>query len=948
MTTIRKKLILLILIIQPFLVWATNYTSTTNGNWSSSSTWSPSGVPGSSDNVTIANTVTLDANENVNSITINSSKTLTVSSSNTLTVYGNFTNNGTFTYTTGTVTFVGSVNQTIGGSSTTTFYNLTANPSASTDTVSLSKAIHVNNNLTISQGVFACSTFSITGNTTGTMSMASGTTLVLGLPSSSTLPAFPSTFTNANISLDPASTVIYQANNTSTGQTVSAVPYYGNLIITTSSAGTSGASLFYVRTNISIGSGVTFKMNSTTDSIKGNITIASSGYYESMAVNSYFWGNISNNGIFSNEGYFYFYGNTNQTITGSVSQPINYFFIEMIPEPKATTDTLFIEGNIQVSQGINNTGTVVVPAAYNDSVEIGGHLTNHGTYTALNGVTYFYNGAGAHEILYNPVTVHQLTIATALEFSCNTTVTSDYTHLSGNLTLGDTLFLAGNFIHNTTGTVSGGMVCMNGNHNQTIGGTYAPNMTIWINQASATDTVKLADSVNFYGVTITRGVLDVTSNNYSINDVRGFTNNGTFLAHNGTVYFTPVYSYSIGGSSTNPFNNVVCQSSSGGTVSMASSQTIKGNFSINSVYFDENYNLTVGGNITNNGSFASLTGSVTTLNGNANQIIGGTHSLTFYNLIQKQASATDTVFLGEGITVSHNLADSGGVFDCQNYQIIGNNSGTFTMASGTNMLLGSASSSTNVAFPTLFTTAHTTLNSASTMSYVANTAQTISSTPTTYGNLTLGSGSSTTRKTPASSPLAIAGNLNIAANTTLVENTGTINLTGNLTNADSLVFTTGALNISGNFINNGMLTAGTGTVTLNGTAGQTIGGSAVTAFYNLTGSSSGTETITLGNSETVSHNFLISSGTFTLAGASYNLNVAGNFTNNSSLTASSGTVVMNGSGTQTIGGSAVSNFYNLTVNGTSSTVVNLGNNQKISQNLNVSTGSLNTSTYHIN
>jgi len=949
MITLSKKLALFIFIIQPFLVWAANYTSTVNGNWSSSSTWSPSGVPGSTDTVTIANTVTLDANESVYSITINSSKTLTVSSSNTLTVYGNFTDNGTFTYSTGTVTFAGSVNETIGGSSTISFYNLTTYPSASTDTVFINKAIYVNNNFTISEGVFACKTFTITGNTSGTMSMASGTTLVLGLTSSSTLSYFPSTFTNAHISLDVASTVVFQANNTSTGQAISSLPYYGNLLVTTSSAGTAGSNVFVVKGNLTIASGITFKEDAgTADTIKGNLVINSGATYDVYSSTEHLKGNVTNNGTYHSTYTTYFDGSTNQVLNGA-NGSINTFFNGLIIQPTSVTDTTFIEANIKVPI-IDNYGTVFVPSTCNDTIELIGALNTAGkTFTALNGVVYFTSGyLSSCDINGSPVILHNLTVNQNLYIYNNVIVSSDLTRLSGSLPITDTLFLAGNYIDDVA-SVTTGSIDMNGNHNQTISGTAYPYLALLINQASTTDTVKLSDSTTFYTLTIAKGTLDVTPSKYSITVIHNFMNNGNFVARNGTVTFNnSAANQTLGGSSVTTFNNVT--HIGGYILSLGNNEIVKGNVLISSGEIDassSNYAITVGGNFTNNGTFNQRSGLVT-LNGNANQIIGGTHSLTFYNLTQKQASATDTVFLGEGITVSHNLADSGGVFDCQNYQIIGNNSGTFTMASGTNMLLGSASSSTNITFPTLFTTAHTTLNSGSTISYLANTAQTISSTPTTYGNLTLGSGSNTTRKTPASSPLAIAGNLNINANTTLVENTGTINLTGNLCNADSLVFTTGALNIGGSFTNNGVLTAGTGTVTLNGTAGQTIGGIAVTTFYNLTGSSSGTETITLGNNETVSHNFLISSGTFTLAGASYNLNVAGNFTNNSSLTASSGTVVMNGSGTQTLGGSAVSNFYNLTVNGTTSTVVNLGNNQKVSQNLNVSTGSLNTSTYHIN
>ena len=93
-----KKLAVLFLFILPFITKAINYTSVANGNWSSSATWSPAGVPGSGDNVTIATTVAVNATESVNNITINSGSTLT-SNSTTLNIAGNFINNGTYTAT---------------------------------------------------------------------------------------------------------------------------------------------------------------------------------------------------------------------------------------------------------------------------------------------------------------------------------------------------------------------------------------------------------------------------------------------------------------------------------------------------------------------------------------------------------------------------------------------------------------------------------------------------------------------------------------------------------------------------------------------------------------------------------------------------------------------------------------------------------------------------------
>jgi hypothetical protein len=65
-------------------------------------------------------------------LTIGSGTTLTVSASNYgISVAGGWSNGGTFTYGTGTVTFNGSSAQSIGGSTTTTFYNVVINAGAS-------------------------------------------------------------------------------------------------------------------------------------------------------------------------------------------------------------------------------------------------------------------------------------------------------------------------------------------------------------------------------------------------------------------------------------------------------------------------------------------------------------------------------------------------------------------------------------------------------------------------------------------------------------------------------------------------------------------------------------------------------------------------------------------------------------------------------------------------
>ncbi|MFT3680248.1 MAG: T9SS type A sorting domain-containing protein [Ferruginibacter sp.] len=82
-------------------------------------------------------------------LTINGSCSYTCSNSPAINLGGNFTNNGTFTAATGTVTTNGSSALSIGGTTATTFYNLT-NTNTNATGVSLGNNITVSNNLTLS------------------------------------------------------------------------------------------------------------------------------------------------------------------------------------------------------------------------------------------------------------------------------------------------------------------------------------------------------------------------------------------------------------------------------------------------------------------------------------------------------------------------------------------------------------------------------------------------------------------------------------------------------------------------------------------------------------------------------------------------------------------------------------------------------------------------------
>lgn len=100
---------------------ATVKTSVASGNWSSSTCWSPSGMPANTDSVVIqsGHTLTVDGNRTIGLVTIQSGGTLTWPTNNpkTLTVNGAITVNGTLNMI-GDLTLAASKNVTVGPTGT--------------------------------------------------------------------------------------------------------------------------------------------------------------------------------------------------------------------------------------------------------------------------------------------------------------------------------------------------------------------------------------------------------------------------------------------------------------------------------------------------------------------------------------------------------------------------------------------------------------------------------------------------------------------------------------------------------------------------------------------------------------------------------------------------------------------------------------------------------------
>ena len=154
---------------------AGNWLGTTSTDWNIASNWCGA-IPGATTDVTIpsgGNQPSIGAaNGLARNLTINSGATLTILSTNGLTVSGNWANNGgTLTANSSTVTFNG-VSKTIGGSGSTTFYNVSTGGSA---TITTAYATTIGGALTIADGTtFTAAGYDLT--VTGTTTVGGGST----------------------------------------------------------------------------------------------------------------------------------------------------------------------------------------------------------------------------------------------------------------------------------------------------------------------------------------------------------------------------------------------------------------------------------------------------------------------------------------------------------------------------------------------------------------------------------------------------------------------------------------------------------------------------------------------------------------------------------------------------------------------------------------------------
>ena len=448
---------------------------------------------------------------------------------------------------------------------------------------------------------------------------------------------------------------------------------------------------------------------------------------------------------------------------------------------------------------------------------------------------------------------------------------------------------------------------------------------------------------------------DITMNNTNLRTYILFTGTGTLYA-GGTITGGGITSNAGGGataptSGTVNYNHFGAQSigiytyynlttSNSGIKTLTGAITVNNNLAITgtATLASDAYQIT--GNAT--GTFTMASGTTLTLGntGSATSIIfptnftSGNTTLNSASTVIYQSTAAQVVSnipsygnltlatsgtktLAGATTVNGNLAIQGSATLASDaYQITGNATGTFTMASGATLTLGNTGSATNILFPTNFTSANTILNSASRVIYQSNGAQTVSNVPA-YGNLQVSTGNTKT----VTGSVTVNGDLTVDNGVTLSMGTATatwdvvgnatvdgtldfsttaaktFNLTGNLVNVTGTITMTGAglvhnLNLGGsnNAISTFTTTAGSGsTVTYNRAGDQQVFGSG--NYQNLTLSGSGIKTmqgaVTVNNNLAIQGTATFATGTNTLTGnATGNLTLAANTGLNLGLTTS--------------------------------------------------------------
>ncbi len=825
----------------------------------------------------------------------------------TVNVAGNFTSTAggagpatTFNAGTSTFNFNGGGAQSISGSLSPTFNNLTVNKGGGTLTLGVNTPIL--SNLTVTAGIFDLVTF--TANRTilgGTLTVSNGATLKIG--GSNSIPSNYSTYT-----LGATSTVEYNGTGT---QTIAAVNY-GHLTSSSSGARTLANSGTIGIAGVFTPGGNAYTITGSTVAFNGagaqtvpqfnfnNLTISNT--HGANAVTLVNGGTIGVAGTFTP-------GISTFTITGNT---VNF------NGAGAQTIPAFNFNNLTVS---NTHGANAVTLVNGGTIGVAGTFTPGTSIFTITGNTMDFNGTGAQTV-------------PAFNYN-NLTISGNRGGLAVTLASGN-IGIAGIFnpsVTNNTFVTTGNTVIFNGSVAQTIPAfAFFNGMTI--NNAAG---VSLGGNVTVGGaLTLTSGALAVGTNTLTLNGAASATAGSLTSAPTGTVIYNQgsngqatVLAANYGNLTFSNFSKTLAGTGTigiagtftpgtgtghtitGSTINFngAGSQNIPG-FTYNNLtssgptvarILDPVNTIKIAGVFTPGTDVYTITGSTIEYNGAAAQTLPAT--FTTYNNLTLNNITSISGFAG--LTVQGLLRVQAGTFtSSSSYNNVQIDPGATMVATAASTINVSGNWTNNGTF---------TPSTGTVIFNGNNNTQTLSGS-TTFNNLTINH-TGTGNVTAAGSTLAVTGLLRVQGGTFISSSTfNNVQIDSGAT----LQGTNGTtMNVSGNWTNNGgTFTASGNTVNFNGAGAQSIGGSSTTqTFDNFTVNKGSTLSVAASTTSLdINGNVTLTLGTFA-AGTATTITVAGNWTNNATFTPGSGTVTFDGNNnTQTLSGSTT--FNNLTINHT--------------------------------
>ncbi|MDV6166925.1 LamG domain-containing protein [Flavobacterium sp. DG1-102-2] len=613
-----------------------------------------------------------------------------------LTIGGNFNyTNGTFTPSSGTVTYNGTSNQVVAA---VPYNNLVINKTTTGATAIATGALTINGNLTISAGEL---------DSDGANTVIGNVTVVSG-----------AVYQNN-------STVTVGGNWNNSGSFISNTSGTGVIFNGSGAQSISATTFNNLEFNKPVGTVATLTGNVT---IKGNLT----GTSGTLDIQSFVFNRDVQGGtatlsdastliIGANNApnKFSSYAlSTNSTVvfngTGAQSLLLPGLSYGNLTFRNAGTKTLSTAINVKNNLTIEN--TAVVDGSSN-TVTIGGNWLNNGSFVPSTGAVIFTGGANSitGNTTFNKVTIagtytifNNVTFNGLLEITASgslnggsgitTTLNADLTNRGTLNTLGITTF-TGNVLQtlsliNAVSTVAA-TVNFNGTVSPVLNSTSPPQFaTLNINNTGGVNpsvgwniatALTVGTGASFNGGSSTHTLLGTLTNNGTITStgILNFTpsaaaliNMGTNFTSTGTVVFGGAGAITLAG---NPgsLRNVFISNTNVAGVSSVSNLTLTNNLTIlnGSIFNAGSYTYVIGGNLANNGTINSGT-STFNLNGATVQNINSVSPL--YNLVINNGAGTVTV--STNVTINNVLTFTAGKIQTGNYTVIQPASGTVSGA----------------------------------------------------------------------------------------------------------------------------------------------------------------------------------------------------------------------------------------------------------------------------